>query len=108
MSGSLLQINFKLNVSKGEYEALASSLAQSFAEVSGLEWKIWLLNADERLAGGVYMFDGAESMRRFLDSDLAANVQAHPAIEEFSARTFDVMEAPTAITRGPVPVHFTI
>ncbi|MCP4568212.1 MAG: YdhR family protein, partial [FCB group bacterium] len=41
MSERMLLINFKFNVSRGEYEQAAASLAGAFAEVPGLRWKIW-------------------------------------------------------------------
>ena len=102
MSGRVLQVNFKFSVIRAEYEELASSLAQAFAEVPGLVWKIWIMDEAESEAGGVYYFDRRESLQQFLGSQLAADVQAHPAISEFSAKTFEVMDAATAVTRGPV------
>jgi hypothetical protein len=102
MAGKVLQINFKFSVTASDYEELASSLAQAFAEVPGLVWKIWIINEAESEAGGIYYFDGAESLQQFLTSQLAADVQAHPAVSEFSARPFEVMDAATAMTRGPV------
>ena len=102
MAGRILQINFKFSVIRSEYEDLASSLAQAFAEVPGLVWKIWIMNEAESEAGGIYYFDSRESLQQFLTSELAANVQAHPAVSEFSAKTFEVMDAVTVMTRGPV------
>ena len=102
MVGRILQINFKLSVAASDYEVLAASLAQSFAEVPGLVWKIWTLNEAEREAGGIYYFDGQQSLERFLSSQLAASVRNHPAVSEFSAKPFAVMDAVTATTRGPV------
>ena len=102
MAGRMLQINFKFGVARADYEKLADSLAQSFGKVPGLEWKIWILNEAEREAGGIYYFDRAESLQQFLASQLAADVQNHPAVSEFSAKAFEVMDAVTAMTRGPV------
>ncbi len=102
MAGRFLQVNFKLAVARADYEELAASLAHAFADVPGLEWKVWILNEAEKEAGGFYYFDGEESLQLFLASELAANVQAHPAVSEFSAKTFEVMDSPTAVTRGPV------
>ena len=102
MAGRVLQINFKFGVIRSEYEELATSLAQAFAEVPGLVWKIWIMNEAESEAGGIYYFDSGESLQEFLGSELAANVRAHPAVSEFSAKTFEVMDAVTAVTRGPV------
>jgi len=102
MAGRILQINFKFGVIRSDYEELATSLAQAFAEVPGLVWKIWILNEDESEAGGIYYFDDEEALQQFFASQLAADVQAHPAVSEFFAKTFEVMDAVTEVTRGPV------
>jgi len=39
MSQQILQLNFKFNVSRKEYENVCASLAQSFAEVPGCNGK---------------------------------------------------------------------
>ncbi len=102
MPGRILQINFKFNVSRAEYEQAVSSLAGDFAAVAGLRWKIWIMNETESEAGGIYMFEDAASVKAFLDGPLAAKVTSHPALSDFSVKQFDVMEDVTKITRGPV------
>ena len=49
----ILQVNFKLNVSPAEYRKMCESVAQAVADVPGLVWKIWLLNEQEGVAGGI-------------------------------------------------------
>jgi hypothetical protein len=100
----ILQINFKLKASTPEYQSLCQSVAQAFAGVPGLRWKIWLLNDREKGAGGIYLFESEQALSNFLSSPLAAQVKSHPALQDFSAKTFDVMEGVTAITHGPIGV----
>lgn len=102
MSGKLLQLNFKLNVSGAEYEQAVSPLAGEFAALPGLRWKVWILNEAEQEAGGIYLFDDEASMNAYLEGSLAAQVTSHPALSDFSVKKFDVMDDVTAITRGPV------
>lgn len=102
MSGKILQLNFKFNVSKEEYEQAVSSLASEYAAVPGLRWKIWLMNEEEKEAGGIYLFDDEASVKAMLEGPLAAKVTSHPALSDFNVKQFDVMEDVTAITRGPV------
>ncbi len=102
MSAKILQLNFKFNVSSAEYEEAVSPLASEFAALPGLRWKVWIVNDQESEAGGLYVFDDESSLRSFLEGPLAAGVMSHPALSDFSAKQFDVMEGPTAITRGPV------
>ncbi len=102
MSVKILQLNFKFNVSRAEYEQAVSSLASEFAAVPGLRWKIWMINEVEQEAGGIYLFDDEASVKALLEGPLAAQVTGHPALSDFSVKQFDVMEEMTAITRGPV------
>lgn len=102
MSVKLLQLNFKFNVSGTEYEQAVSPLAKEFADLPGLRWKVWILNEAEQEAGGIYLFDNEASVKAYLEGPLAAQVMSHPALSDFSAKQFDVMEDVTAITRGPV------
>lgn len=102
MSTKILQINFKLNASTPEYQALCHTVAEAFAGVPELRWKIWILNDREKEAGGIYLFENEDALNDFLSGPLASQVKSHPALSGFSAKVFDVMEDVTAVTRGPV------
>jgi hypothetical protein len=102
MPGTVLQVNFKLNVSPAEYEKTVTPMADAFAEVEGLRWKMWLLNQEEREAGGVYLFVDEPSCAAFLAGPLAAAVKSAPFLRELSIKRFDVMTELTEVTRGPV------
>lgn len=102
MAAHIVQINFKFDLSRAEYEQAADQLAGFFAELSGLRWKVWILNEAEFEAGGIYLFEDRASMQSFLTGPLAAQVQGHPALHDFSVKTFEVMAGPSATTRGPV------
>lgn len=102
MSAKLIQLNFKFSVSKDEYEQAVSPLAEKFAAVEGLRWKIWMMNEADGEAGGIYLFNDEASLKAFLEGPLAAQVTSHPALSDFSVKQFDTMEKLSAITRGPV------
>lgn len=102
MNERVLQINFKFNVSRDDYERAAKSLAGAFAEVDGLRWKIWLMNEKESEAGGIYLFEDKTSLDAFLAGPLAAQVTSHPVISDMSVKQFENMADVTAITRGPI------
>ena len=107
MPAKILQINFRLRTSTSEYQNLCQSVAQAFADVPGLRWKIWLLNDRGNEAGGIYLFESDQALTDFMFGPLAAQVESHPAVYDFSAKTFEVMEEVTAITRGPVSAMAT-
>lgn len=102
MSARLLQLNFNFSVTGPEYEAAVSPLADAFAALDGLIWKIWIINEEEGEAGGIYLFEDQASVQAYLDGPLAAGVISHPALSDFSVKQFDVMDAVTEVTRGPV------
>ena len=104
MSEKILQINFKFNLSKSEYEQAVSPLANEFIAVAGLRWKIWLMDAARSEAGGICLFDDESFVQAFLAGPLIAQIGRHPALSEMSVKQFDVMKNETSITHGPIRV----
>ena len=102
MSGRILQINFKYNVSADDFEQAVNPLAKPISEVTGLRWKIMMHNEETAEAGGFYLFEDVASVSAFLAGPLVAQVTSHPALSDFSVKQFGIMEGFTAITRGPV------
>jgi hypothetical protein len=102
MSQKILQINFQLSVSAKDYEQACLPAAQPIADTPGLRWKVWLMNEADHEAGGIYLFDNEASVQGFLAGPIVEAVKSNPVITDISAKTFDVMETLTAITRGPV------
>ena len=60
------------------------------------------MNEAEDTAGGIYLFENETAIQSFLDGPIVAALKSSPVISDMDARVFDVMEAHTAITRGPV------
>lgn len=102
MSVKVLQINFKFNVPREAYEQTVSPMASEFAAVPGCRWKIWLMNEANNEAGGIYLFEDEATLSAFLTSPLVAGVTSHPALNDFSVKQFDALEAISKITRGPL------
>jgi hypothetical protein len=102
MAQTIVQVNFKLNVSGKVYEQAVAPLAQPMADVAGLQWKIWLLNESSHEAGGIYLFEDQDSANAFLNGPLVAQVKSAPILSDLSAAQFAVMESLTEITHGPL------
>ena len=102
MSEKLLQLNFKFSVTGDEYTQAVSPLAEKYAAVPGLRWKVWIINEAESEAGGIYLFDDESSLNALMESPLTKQVTSHPALSDFRVKIFDVMDEVTAITRGPI------
>jgi hypothetical protein len=102
MSQIILQINVKVNVSVTEVEKSWLEVAQPIADTPGLIWKVWIKNAAEQEVGGIYLFNDEASVQAFLEGPIVAAVKSSPAVNDVSAKLFNIMEAHTAITRGPL------
>jgi putative monooxygenase ydhR len=104
MAAKILQINFRFNNPRSDFEAAAATLAEPVAAVPGCRWKIWLMNEASRESGGIYLFDDDASLQAYLAGPIVAGITSHPALSNFSVKQFDLMPKETAITRGPVGV----
>lgn len=104
MSETIMQLNFKYDVSAEDYIGAVDPLAEKFASLPGLRWKIWMIDEAEAEAGGIYLFENPDDVQAFLEGELAAAVTSHPALRDFSVKTFAVMHEQTSVTRGPVEV----
>jgi hypothetical protein len=104
MARCVLQTNFTFTVSAEEFQAAAEPLADAFAAVPGLAWKVWLLNPQTRQAGGIYLFESEEALDAFLDGPLVEGMRNHPAIVDVTIDATPVWERVSAVTRAPIPV----
>jgi len=99
MSAKILQINYKLNGPRAEYEKENLPYGRPIADLPGLRWKIWIINEAQSEAGGIYLFDGDAAVQAFLNGPIIAEMKGDPTL---SIKAFDVMPELTTITRGPV------
>ena len=78
------------------------AVAPEFSEIPGCCWKIWIINEDHKEAGGVYLFESATELERYLNSNLFASVANNPAFSHLQTNTFDISELAGSITRAPL------
>ncbi len=102
MSLKILEINFKFSVSPSELAEAFAPMAGDIAKVDGLRWKVWSLNEAESEFGGIYLFDDEASTNAFLAGPIVAQLGQHPALSDITAKQFDVLVEPSAVTRGPI------
>jgi len=100
MSQQILQVNFTFGMSKAEYEQACLPLAPDVANFPGLRWKVWIMNEAEREAGGIYLFDDETSLQSFIEP--LNDILDAPGFSDIHMKTFDILEALTLITRGPL------
>ncbi len=98
---TLLQFDFPMPGPWGlEMTRAMDGLARDIAVTPGLRWKIWTENSATGEAGGIYLFDDAASAAAYAEMH-TRRLQSF-GIAGIRAKTFDVNEGLTAITRGPL------
>lgn len=102
MEQKILQVNLKFNVSPEQYSEAVAPLADPISKFDGLLWKIWIMNPEENEGGGIYLFDDQAAIDAYLGSEIVKTIVGHPALSDFSVKTFDVMGANSHKTRAPV------
>lgn len=101
MTHTLLQFDFPMDGPWGRQMAEAFlELAEDIANEQGLVWKIWTENETEKRAGGIYLFSDADAAARYLNMH-SARLAAF-GVSGVVARTFQVNETLSAITRAPI------
>jgi hypothetical protein len=85
-----------------EYEGLCEHAAPAIAAVEGLLWKIFLLDAERQSAGGHYLFQSRAAAEAYVAGPIIAQLRQHPGIRNLTVRQYDIQEAPTKVTRGPL------
>ena len=102
MRAQLLIMTFKFDNSPTEYVRAMKPLAGEILNAPGLRWKIWLINETECTAGGLYLFDDSYDVQMFLASPLMKHLKQHPAFTDLRVMPYDVLEAETRATHGPL------
>ena len=73
-------------------------MAKQWTAVSGLVWKVWILDPETKRAGAVYYFENTKARQAYLDSELAAAVAGHPALSDFRVVPYQIMAEETPPT----------
>src|SRR5688572_20006043 len=102
MKPKLLITQFKLDLTRPDYESLCNHIAETIAGVPGLRWKIRTHDEAAGEAGGVYLFDNEAALDGFVESPIIAAVKRNPAFREVSFKVLDVLPGPTCVTNGPI------
>jgi hypothetical protein len=95
-----LQIEFEFTCTLDEYVRLTAHAAPAIAKVAGLVSKLWIVDEEGRRAGGAYLFADRAAATAYLEGPIIAGLRKNPAIQGVTVRLFDVLAAPSEITRN--------
>ena len=102
MTQKVFTTKFNYSMPTEELKKIMPAVAFKFSDIPGCSWKIWLMNEDQKEAGGVYLFDSARALEQFLNSPLFASIANNPAFSNLETNAFGVAEAPSLITDAPL------
>jgi hypothetical protein len=66
------------------------------------------MNETEHAFSGIYLFDDEALANAYLAGLIVAQLGQHPALSDITAKQFDVLAAPSAVTRGPMGICVNI
>jgi hypothetical protein len=102
MTKKILTAKFNYSLPTEELKIILAAVAPEFSEIPGCCWKIWLINEDNKEAGGVYLFESATELEQYVNSNLFASAANNPAFSNLQTNTFGVFEDASVITGAPL------
>ena len=102
MAKKILQINLKYKISTDALSKAFMEVAKPVANVKGLEWKVWIHDAEKKMAGGIYLFKDEKSVKDYLNSKIVADIMKNPALSDIDAKVFDILPEHSKVTRAPI------
>ena len=98
----ILQIDFKYNSATPEFKKQMLNYAPLLAAVKGLRWKIWSIDEMNREASGYYLFESEAELNAYLKNVFFVGMGNNPTVSNIVVKKLEILEEPTAITRGPI------
>lgn len=97
----ILQVNYTPSAQQEQVsDAARIEAADNIAKnVGGLQWKVWISNADTKIRGGIYLFDDLDSAKKWGEGNLRERLAANGGTN-VSITYFEVDEKLSAITRA--------
>lgn len=97
----ILQVDFPF---EGPWEkdmtAAMQDLAQSINDEPGFIWKIWTENKQDKLAGGIYLFDSKHNAQQYLEKHSARLGAA--GVKDIRGRIFEANEELSLLNKSPL------
>jgi len=98
----ILTTKFNYNIPTEQLKRVMTTAAPEFSEIPGCFWKIWLINEEQKEAGGVYLFKSVIELEQFLTSYMFELVKENPFFSNLQTNIFGVPEEPSLITGAPL------
>ncbi len=91
MAKQLVQINFNYALTQQQLKTGTDEALTAIQQVPGLVWKIWIYNDEDKIAGGIYLFENKDAATAYVNGPVIAGLKSSPVFSDFSIRQFDIM-----------------
>lgn len=100
MNSHCVNVDIDLSGSIEEWLRHCEAQVEAMRLLPGLEWKLWLADADANTAGGVYLFRDAASADAYVSGPIIARLRTSPLVRAVRVRTSAVADDLSRRTRG--------
>lgn len=100
MSTTILFVRTTTRTSPSAILAASAPAARAIAALSGLIWKVWIVDEAASTLGGVYLFASAAEAQAYLDGLIIEQLRKDPRVERVDHEIWDT-HALSALTRAP-------
>ncbi|MCB1662393.1 MAG: YdhR family protein [Pseudomonadales bacterium] len=100
MAQKLVQINFHYAIPKQQLQAGTDEALALIQQAPGLIWKIWIYNDQDKIAGGIYLFENEDTARAYANGPVVASLKNSPVFSDFNVRLFDIMREQSQATHA--------
>lgn len=102
MSPVIVRIEHLFDQTPAEFHREVAPFAPALVEVDGLVWKVWLIDAERRASGGIYLFHDRAAAQAYVDGPFCDWMRESSVFSDLRINIFDVVEEPSRITRAPL------
>jgi len=102
MNKKILEVHFDYEFTDEELAIGAKEYAKLLQQVNGLVWKIFIINNEEKLTGGLYLFENEKVAMDYIEWPVFDQLKSMPGLNNFRTKFFNIMEEQSKITRAPI------
>lgn len=102
MALQIVQVNFTFTNSVEEFEKTVNAVAPLFKQLEGLVWKTWLIDAEKKEAGGIYLFASEQAVENYKNSVMFSRMSSNSNYSNLLVKQFGIAEEASLLTNAPI------
>ena len=90
------------NISVKEFEEMATKVAEELNDQTMFNWKIWMLNKEEKIGATIYSLDSWRQVAVLEDYLNTMGLLYDSLLHKIEIEKYEVLEKPTILNFGPI------